>query len=70
MSGTKKVGDYLTDRKVGRVYRDEIPVVCDQNGIVWLVGYEIAERAKIDESTSKVLKIEVSERRENRAQTV
>ncbi len=56
--GTKKAGDYLTDRKVAPVYRDEIPVVCDEAGIIWLVGYEIADRVKIDSSTSEVLKIE------------
>ena len=58
LDGTKKVGDYLTDRKVPAVYRDEIPVVCDSKGIIWLVGYEIADRVKIDGSTKEVLRIE------------
>lgn len=62
--GSKKVGDYLTDRKVPPVYRDEIPVVCDKDGIVWLVGYEIADRVKIDSSTREVLKIEIVRPRE------
>ena len=65
MSGTKKVGDCLTDWKIHKVYRDEIPVVCDQEGIVWLVGFEIADRVKIDSATKKVIEIEVSERRKN-----
>ncbi|MFQ6007457.1 MAG: tRNA lysidine(34) synthetase TilS [Candidatus Zixiibacteriota bacterium] len=65
VNGTKKVGDYLTDRKVAPVFRDEIPVVCDQKGIVWLVGFEIADRVKIDSATQKVIEIEVSERRKN-----
>jgi len=63
LRGTKKIGDYLTDRKVHTVYRDEIPVVCDAEGIIWLVGYEIADRVKIDESTRKVLRIEFSRRK-------
>jgi len=70
MKGTKKIGDYLTDRKIASVYRDEIPVVCDQRGIVWLVGFEIADRVKINSSTSKVIRIEVSERRKNPAHAV
>ena len=61
MKGTKKIGDYLTDKKILKVYRDEIPVLCDQKGIIWLVGVEIADRVKIDEETGKVLKIEVSQ---------
>ena len=63
MSGSRKVADYLIDRKVGRVYRDEIPLVCDKKGIVWLVGFEIADRVKVDRSTREVLKIEVVRRR-------
>lgn len=59
LTGTKKIGDYLTDRKVNPVLRDEIPVVTDKKGIIWLVGYEIDNRAKIDHKTNEVLEIEV-----------
>lgn len=65
MSGRKKVGDYLTDRKTDRVYRDEIPVVCDRNGIIWLVGYEISDRVKVGPATKEVVRIEVSRRRKS-----
>jgi tRNA(Ile)-lysidine synthase len=58
MNGRKKIGDYLTDRKVHPVYRDEIPVVCDREGIIWLVGYEIADRVKQDATTKEVLHLE------------
>ncbi len=61
MKGSRKVGDYLTDRKVPPVYRDEIPVVCDKDGIVWLVGFEISDRVKIDALTKKVLSLEITE---------
>jgi tRNA(Ile)-lysidine synthase len=60
MTGRKKVGDFLTDRKVASVYRDEIPVVCDTEGIVWLVGFEIADRVKVVQATRKVLKLEIA----------
>ncbi|MEW5995627.1 MAG: tRNA lysidine(34) synthetase TilS, partial [Candidatus Zixiibacteriota bacterium] len=64
LKGSKKVGDYLTDRKAHRVYRDEIPVVCDSNGIVWLVGYEIADRVKVDAATKRVVEIESRKQRQ------
>ncbi len=70
LTGTKKVGDYLTDRKVHPVYRDEIPVVCDSKGIIWLVGFEISERVRIDSSTREVLKIGYSRRKEFRVEAV
>jgi len=64
MKGSKKVGDYLTDRKLHPVYRDEVPVVCDREGIVWLVGFEIAERVKVVNKTKRVLQIEYTQRRQ------
>ena len=59
LKGTKKVGDFLTDRKLPSIYRDEIPVVCDSLGIVWLAGFEIAERVKRDSKTKEVLILEI-----------
>lgn len=60
LGGTKKIGDYLTDRKIPVVYRDEIPVIADQQGIIWLVGYEIADRVKVDATTRKVAILETT----------
>ena len=62
MTGTKKIGDYFTDRKVDRPLRDETPVVTDSRGIVWLVGFEIADRVKCDAATRKVVEIAVRRR--------
>ena len=58
MKGSKKVGNFMTDRKVPRYFRDEISVINDREGIIWLVGYQISDRCKIDSSTRKVLMIE------------
>ena len=69
-SGSRKVGDYLTDRKLPAVLRDEVPVVCDRQGIVWLVGYEIADRVKVDHTTTEVLVLERAVRKGYAAQAV
>jgi tRNA(Ile)-lysidine synthase len=47
MSGTKTVGDFLTDLKIPTPLRPEIPVLCDNNGIVWVIGYQIDDRVRI-----------------------
>ncbi|MEE8405007.1 MAG: tRNA lysidine(34) synthetase TilS [candidate division Zixibacteria bacterium] len=57
LKGSKKVSDYLVDRKVSRPLRDEVPVVTDRRGIIWLAGYEIDERVKLDSTTTERLKI-------------
>jgi hypothetical protein len=35
-------------------------VVADSRGIIWVVGYEIADRVKVDRTTRKVVTIEVN----------
>ena len=66
MRGTKKIGDFLTDRKISRFVRDEIPVIEDKNGIIWLVGYQISDRVKIDKTTKRILEIEFTRERSRR----
>ncbi len=63
MKGTKKVGDFLTDKKISKHLRDEIPILLDKKGLIWLVGHQIANRVKVDKSTKKVLDIEYIKRK-------
>ncbi|MEA2031805.1 MAG: tRNA lysidine(34) synthetase TilS [candidate division Zixibacteria bacterium] len=63
MIGSKTINSYLSDKGVHRVYRDEVPVVCDRRGIVWLVGFEIADSVKTNEKTKKVIRLECTKRK-------
>ena len=47
MAGTKKLKDFFTDNKVPREWRDSIPLLATDSGIAWVVGYRIAEWAKV-----------------------
>lgn len=41
---TKKLQDYLVDRKVAREERDRLPLVVDENDrIIWVVGHGVSE---------------------------
>ena len=45
---SKKLQDYLVDRKVPRAERDLLPlVVDDDNRIVWVVGHGVAEDFRV-----------------------
>ncbi|MGB9878268.1 MAG: tRNA lysidine(34) synthetase TilS [bacterium] len=55
MSGEKKLQDIFIDKKVPREERGRIPIVCDEEGIVWIVGVGIGERVKVKEETRRVL---------------
>ena len=47
MSGVKKLQDFLTDAKAPRSRRDRIPLLVGDTGIAWVVGYRIADWAKV-----------------------
>ncbi|MBN2898935.1 MAG: tRNA lysidine(34) synthetase TilS [Clostridia bacterium] len=55
MSGSKKIKDFFIDEKVPREQRANIPIIWDDTGIVWIVGYRQDRRYLVEERTSKVL---------------
>lgn len=57
MKGTKKIKDYFIDEKVPKDIRGRIPILCDEKGIIWVVGYRMSESYKVDNRTDKVIKI-------------
>ena len=54
MNGTRLLSDYLTDRKVPRFERD-MPILCDENGIVFVAGHTIDERMRVTAHTNHIL---------------
>ncbi len=59
--GTKKLKDYLIDRKIPQRERDELPLLADGSHILWVVGDRISEAAKVTPETRQVVKIQVCE---------
>ena len=55
--GTKLVSDYLTDRHRSVLEKRAAAVVCDETGILWLVGETVDRRAVVTASTQRVLEI-------------
>lgn len=59
MTGTKKVKDFLIDRKISRFQRDAVPLITcgseNDDDIVWVGGLRSSELYKVDDSTSRVL---------------
>ncbi len=47
MRGEKKVQDILIDAKVPAEERDDVPIVCDDEGVLWVAGQRMAERAAV-----------------------
>ena len=59
MKNNKKLKDYFIDRKVDRLLRDEIGLVCDNEKIIYILGMDISEDVKIDKNTKNKLILEV-----------
>ena len=60
MKGSKKVKDIFIDLKVPIENRNEVPILCFDNEIAWLVGYKVSESFKITKETKNIIKITVS----------
>lgn len=47
------ISDYLTDKKVDRVQKEQTLVLCDRDGeIIWLLGVQLSEKVKVTGSQS------------------
>jgi len=55
LGGTKKLQDLFVDEKIPREERDEIPLLCDREGILWVVGWRLSERARVTPRTRTTL---------------
>lgn len=60
MKHRKKLSDFFIDLKIPRNVKQESYVLCSQDDIVWVVGYRIDDRFKIQDHTKEVLEIQKS----------
>ncbi|MDF2906462.1 MAG: hypothetical protein K0R34_1783 [Herbinix sp.] len=66
--GRKKLKDYFIDQKVPKKERDKQLLVTDGSNVMWIpgMGDRMSERYKVDESTTKVLLIKLSDMEVNK----
>ncbi len=55
MHHAKKVSRIFIDRKISPAWRKRLPLLTDEEGILWIPGYTIAERARITPETKRCL---------------
>jgi tRNA(Ile)-lysidine synthase len=55
MGGSTALNDFFRGRRVRKVARRRVPLVCDATGIVWVVGHRIADRVRRRPETSRTL---------------
>jgi len=55
MESPKKLQDFMVDAKIPRAWRDNVPLVCSPQHIIWVVGWRLDHRARLTASTKRVL---------------
>lgn len=55
MTQSKKLKDFFIDQKVPQGSRDFIPILCDEEKIIWVCGYRQDERTRISNTTENIL---------------
>jgi tRNA(Ile)-lysidine synthase len=58
LSLPKKLGEFMIDARIPQNWRNNIPIVCSPEQIVWVVGWRIDERVKVNQKTKQVLRLE------------
>jgi len=58
MSVGKKLQDFMVDEKVPAGIRDYVPLVCAGERIAWVVGWRIADWARVGQETKHVLHLD------------
>jgi tRNA(Ile)-lysidine synthase len=57
---TRKLQDILVDDRIPRRERDSLPLLCDQEGILWAIGSRRADRASVKENTRRFMIVKCS----------
>lgn len=64
MSGSKSLKKYFIDKKIPKVKRESVLLLCDEKEIIWVLGHGISENFKVDAQTKNVLKIAIKQRKQ------
>ena len=54
---SKSLRKWMNEEKIDKAIRDVLPVVADDEGVVWVYGGGVDSRVCIDENTSEIIKV-------------
>ena len=55
----KSIQDYMVNEKIPRAIRGEMPLLCEENHVLWVPGYRISSFYKINENTKYILQVQL-----------
>jgi tRNA(Ile)-lysidine synthase len=57
MDGFKKLSDFFKDQKLSLFEKENVWILENKEHIIWVIGYRMDNRSKVNESVKKVIKI-------------
>lgn len=60
MNGSKKIKDIFIDMKIPKDDRDNIPIMCFDKEIAWIIGVRVSNIYKITKNSKNILKVVVT----------
>ncbi len=61
----QKIKSYFVNEKIPAEQRNLIPLICDGEKVIWIVGYRMSSACQVVKTTKNVLEITVMEEKEN-----
>ncbi len=58
-----KLKEFLINARTPYYDRDRIPIVCDADGIIWVVGLRLSDTVRVSNGTKRVLRMEMKKRK-------
>lgn len=58
MEGRKKISDFLVDSKIPIYQKNNVLVLSNKDGIIWVCGLRVDDRFKITDNTRRILRLE------------
>jgi tRNA(Ile)-lysidine synthase len=58
MDQPKSLQRFMIDARIPRNWRDHVPLVCNPEKVLWIVGWRIDDRFKVLPDTKKILRLE------------
>ncbi|MGL1935731.1 MAG: tRNA lysidine(34) synthetase TilS [Fibrobacterales bacterium] len=59
-SKTRKLTKFLSDRKVLKEQQQSLPLLTNNNDIIWVIGYQISDNYKVDHTTKHIIEMSVT----------
>ena len=57
MKGNKKLKDIFIDMKIPKEERDNVPILCFDDNIAWIIGIRTSEKYKVTNKSKNILKV-------------